>query len=305
MSSNCSRPLTHGESLVITMVQTSLYIAAFLISLLLLVTSACLRFRRRISIERTETQFVVVGCVLSLYSLVSSFHWVTFYEESNNATAEGCTAVAVFSQYNLLCLLVATSCIGVHLILLLWQPKFLSVIEEQKRNRYKCLEILYITLIIFVPLIFLPWPFISRSYGKTGHLCWIREHGDSNCNTGGFIEQIVLYYLWSFLVFGFTTAVALVILVTLCRRRTPRKGDANIYALLCYMIIFVIANVVGVVVRIYNRIEYPVHSYPLEFVQSVIFPLRTAFIAATLLIRVCYMYAHRSSKEYKRLAHVH
>lgn len=304
MPSNCNASTEENK---ITSVQTALYLAAFLTSLLLLIISACVRFRRRISIERTETQFVAVGCVLLLYSFFSSFHWIVLYDNSRPAEAL-CTAVAFFTQYSLLSLLVATNCIGVHLLLLLWQPKFLRVIEEQKRQRYKYLEILYVVLIIFLPFIFLPWPFIHNLYGSTGHLCWIKIRDSYNHNYSsayllpGFIEQIVLYYLWSFLAFSFTSVVAVVVMFTICWH-TPRKGTANVYTLLCYLVIFVAANAVGLSIRIYNWVERPVQSCGLELAQSIIFPLRTGFIAGVLLIRVCFIYKNLKS-EYKRLVYL-
>eukprot|EP00731_Ephydatia_muelleri_P011730 Em0006g624a len=298
-SNNTSTP---EENLVFTGVQTALYVAAFLISLPLFIISTYVRFRKRVSIERTETQFVAVGSVLLVYSFFSSFHWVVLFDTQSAATA-GCTAVAVISQYNLLSLLVATTCIGVHLLLLLCQPKCLRVIEEQKRQRYKYFEILYIFLIIFMPLILLPWPFIENLYGKTGHLCWIGINGNNSTGVlSGFIEQIVLYYLWSFLVFGFTTIVTIVIIFTICRH-TARKWSANIYTLLCYIVIFVIVNAIGLAIRVCNWMGCSAHSHRLEHVQSIIFPLRTGLIAAVLLIRVCYIYRN-FRKEYKRLIYI-
>ena len=306
MSNNCSA-VTPEERLTIVTVQTALYVAAFVTSALLFITSACVRFGKRISIERTETHFVAIGCILLLYSLVSSFHWVAFYEDTSNAVA-GCTAVAILSQYSLLSLLVATTCIGAHLLLLLCQPKFLRVIDEQKRHRYKHLEFLYIGLIISLPLAFLPWPFLKNLYGRTGHLCWIkaRESDRHNCNVTiqilpGFLEQIVLYYLWSFLVFGFTIFVTLFIMILICRR--TRKGNANIYTLLFYLVTFVAANVIGLFIRIYTWFTYSSHIYTLELVQSIVFPLRTVFIAAVLLTRVCYV-CRTSRREYKKLIHL-
>ena len=295
MSSNGNTSTAPEENWVFT--QTALYIAAFLISLALFVISACVRFRKHVSTERTETQFVAVGGVLSLYSLFSSFHWVELFDSTAPA---GCITVGFFTQYGLLSLLVATTCIGVHLLLLLYPPKFLRVIEEQKRQRYKYLEILYIILIIFIPLVFLPWPLINNLYGKVGHLCWIGKN-HSNDNSIGFIEQIVLYYFWSFLVFGFTIVVTISIMFTICRH-TARKGNANIYTLLGYMIIFLVANAIGVAIRVCNWMKCcSVQKHHLEHVQSIMFPLRTGLIAAVLLIRVCYIYRNKTKEQYKRL----
>eukprot|EP00731_Ephydatia_muelleri_P012772 Em0007g82a len=205
--------------------------------------------KQTISAERSERLFLYTGCAMTLYALVNSFQWLPLWD--NAIGHYGCVAVALLNLYSALSVLVMTCCIGAHLVIIMWQPHFIMVINEVKVKIYKKLEMLYLVVTIALPALLVPWPFINGRYGNAEGSCWIKSEEDSGCGPArdGIIEQIVLWYLWAFVLLVFTTAVVMVVMVTLCCA-TRTKGNANVYALFGYLVIFSITSLLGASVRI-------------------------------------------------------
>eukprot|EP00731_Ephydatia_muelleri_P012796 Em0007g106a len=131
--------------------------------------------KQTISAERSERLFLYTGCAMTLYALVNSFQWLPLWD--NAIGHYGCVAVKV--------------------------------------KIYKKLEMLYLVVTIALPALLVPWPFINGRYGNAEGSCWIKSEEDSGCGPArdGIIEQIVLWYLWAFVLLVFTTAVVVVVMV--------------------------------------------------------------------------------------------
>ena len=125
-----------------------------------------------------EEIFILVLAIFCIFEFSESFQWLALFDDF-----VGCTVLGVIREYTLISLQVIMVCLGTHLLILMTKPKCLQVINEVKLKRYKIIQKIYVTVSFLVPVVFVPWPFISVQYGKQGNICWLRDPsscGDSS-----------------------------------------------------------------------------------------------------------------------------
>ena len=195
-------------------------------------------------------------------------------------------------------ILVITFCIGIHLLLLVCRPKCLnSNIEEEKLRRYRRLDLGYIIYPLVIPVLFILWPWINSCYGDAGDWCWI-EAWDESCNhvIDGFLEQILLWYMWVLLLMAFTTvATAITSSCLLCYMYYKRKNneldqkglcDVKICTLLIYLVLCLVVNVIGLADRAIQWQESRL-PYPLLISHSIVYPSWGILSATVVYVVVC------------------
>ena len=279
---NCTT-ITELQTLTITMVQTGTLLLAFIGNALSMFLTGYFYCCRTISVERTERLFVYITFFTTLSTFIQTFQWVSYF---NGGVANiSCTIVAMLNLYSTVATVLITSCVGAHLLILLWQPKCLKVINEAKVRIYKQLEWAYLSVSAFLPIFFLPWPFINNRYGDTGAYCWIKSMTD-DCRPAydGIAEQIVMWYALAFAVFVFTSIVVVVVMVVVCIY-AKKKGDANIYTIIGYLLLSVVTGLFFVSLRIIDwagGTTYPIRLAQASIisfdylVRSLVFIVRTA-----------------------------
>ena len=123
------------------------------------------------------------------------------------------------------------------------KPKCLQVINEVKLKRYKIIQKIYVTVSFLVPVVFVPWPFISVQYGKQGNICWLRDPsscGDSNLSN--IVNHLLMWNIWALLVWLYIVAVFAYIFYTFCshKRSTTRKPDLNSITIILILTVYLV-----------------------------------------------------------------
>ena len=127
--------------------------------------------------------FIVILAIFCIFEFSESFQWFALFDDF-----VGCTVLGVIREYTMISLLVIAVCSGTHLLILMTKPKCLQVINEVKLKRYKIIQKIYVIVSFLVPIVFVPWPFISVQYGNQGDMCW--------CVTRPAAVVIVVYPIW-------------------------------------------------------------------------------------------------------------
>ena len=267
---------------------------------------------KMVSTERTEKLLLYLVIFSMAYSFVNCFQWFRLLVQYGKPeTSVGCAIVGFGITYFGDGILVIAFCIGIHLLLLVCRPKCLnSITEEEKLKRYKRLELGYIISAIITPVPFVVWPWINYRYGPAGQWCWIKTR-DENCNelTDGFIQQILLGYLWVFVLIAFSTVVTATTSGLLCYYRKKRivlgQKDNYIYikirSLLFYLVVTLVVNVIAVANRSIQW-KHKDSPYPLVFVHAIAYPFWGSLSAIVVYFVVYYNWKrvgqHRKPKPF-------
>ena len=150
----------------ITYVSLSLF--SFVTGLIALLLNQCYysHCKDRHQTDSMEQIFTVVIAICCIFELSDCFQWFALFDDF-----VGCTVLGAVREYDMISLLVILFCLGTHLLILMTKPKCLQVINELKLKRYKIIQKVYVVASFLVPIIFVPWPFISVQYGKYGYVC--------------------------------------------------------------------------------------------------------------------------------------
>ena len=295
---NCNSTLIEPHFLAVNLVWCLVSLVAFvmcIVATLLSLYQFCWK-TKTVSTERTEKLLLYLVIFSTIYTCVNCFQWSRLLiQHGESKTYVACAMVGFGIQYWGTGILVITFCIGIHLLLLVCRPKCLeNALKKQKR--YKALNVGYLITAIFVPLLFVPWPWINVRYGDAGHWCWI-EAWDESCNRviDGFLEQILLWYLWVFLLMAFTAVVSAITSGRLCYMYYKNKQigldpkqyiNIKIYTLLIYLALCLVVNVVGLTNRSIQW-EEGRSPYPLLVLHAMIYPL-WGCLSATVVYVVVY-----------------
>ena len=267
--------------------RVGLSILSVLISIPVLVLRVLQCYKRSDLIKHTDRLMVYACITTTLYALVESTQTVRIYNLERI-----CTVIGVFVQYFSLSILIITTCIGCHLIILICHT---SCLKHPPRNTdmFKKHEVVYLFLTVLLPLLFIPWPFMYNSYGHSGAFCWI-EITDEDCKPvrHSVVLVAMLYYVWVALVLPFTLGVVVAVVVTLCLRRA-QKVRFSTYVVLFYMVVFFVTFAVNMIAGILVWSDPSAVWYVM--IQSVAEPFFTIFTTATLLVQLCWSKCHVSS----------
>lgn len=164
--SECTMPDNQLKIINILYASVSLFsLTTGLISMLINRYYSC-HYKDRHKIDPTEGiffLFLIGGCN---FELSESFQWILLLDNSVS-----CSVLGAVREYLSVSMLVIVACLGTHLLILMTQPKCLRVINEEKEKRYKVLQWIYFSASFLIPVVFVPWPFISTKYGKDVYFC--------------------------------------------------------------------------------------------------------------------------------------
>ena len=272
---------------MVTITYASLSFLSFVIGLIALVLNRCYycRHNDRHQTDPMEEIFIVGLAISCIFEFSESFQWFALFDDF-----VGCTVLGVIKQYTLISLLVIMVCLGTHLLILMTKPKCLRVINEVKLKRYKIIQKIYVIASFLVPIVFLPWPFISVQYGNQGDLCWL--HDPSSCgdrSLSNIINRLLMWYSWALLVWLYIVAVFAYTFYTYCshKRSTTRKPDSNSITIILILTVYLVELAFSLAGLLHRWIKKQ-YSFPLTVLMVVITPLTLMIYFIILIIRqVC------------------
>ena len=251
------------------------------------------------------------------FSLTLSLELLALHYESKSVYFRRvCEAVGFMTQYSTWVKLMFTACLTFHLFCL--AVFFKNFIK---------LEVMYVLISVFSPLLHVWIPFIKHSFGMSGAWCWIRGWKDDCARekyTLGLIEQFALWYGPFFLV-ALVDALAIVTMViTLAiraskeRRRSSvsdmepllnqtrdQKKEAlkQLLPLLIYPLLFLMLILFALVDRMYGALAKSA-SYPLAIIHAVFGLSWGLFAGLALILHLCLL-KEWSKKKRKWVSHAH
>eukprot|EP00731_Ephydatia_muelleri_P011731 Em0006g625a len=260
---NCSKPSNLYANMSVTKINI-VYSSMFTVSLVLNIPAVLLTyqfFKRAVSTEYSDGIYLIISLVLLLLSFIESFQWIFL-----SSSETGCTVLAAFREYGMVSLLVIITCTAIHLLLLVKQPKWLMVIDEIKRRRHRKLLKMYFLVTFLVPLLFVPWPFLTQGYGRSYFVCWIISNQCHEYPHG--IEQFLLWHIGAILVWAFTTLVIAVVVHNMgcCSIKNLTTNFATLLSMMVLLLICILTNLANFVVyyssidnpKVYAALLYPV-----------------------------------------------
>ena len=230
------------------------------------------------------------------------------YDSKSQYSKSACEAVGFLTQYSTWVKLMFTACLMFHLFCL----------TVFFKNFYK-LEIAYVLISVFSPLLHVWIPFINHSFGMSGAWCWIRGWKDDCAKekyTLGLVEQFTLWYGPFSLVALIDALAIIVIFVVMAVRafrerrhhfdhnheplltqiRDPKKeAFKQLLPLLIYPLLFLVLILSAMVDRVYDAIAKSA-SYPLAMIHAVFGLSWGLFTGLALILHLCLL------KEWKRMA---
>ena len=249
--------------------------------------------------EYSEGIFVIYSLALLVVSFVESFQWV--FQFTGHYTGQiACQILAVCREYVFMTLIFITACTGVQLSLLVRQPKCLMVIDELKRKRHRNILMSYAMVTFVLPLMFLPWPFISHGYGRNDYTCYIiPDH---------IVDQLFLWHVWAYLVWFFTLLVIILVLRTM-RCKKLNNLTTNSITLLIIMIVFMLGILMNTAVFVMDAALTPTRGYCeyswLLYTEAIFTSLPMIIISLVLLLRVYKKGQLTATRKIKHQIHYH
>ena len=271
-----------------TITYASLSFLSFVIGLIALVLNRCYycRHRNRHQTDSMEEIFIVVLAIGWIFAFTDSFQWFALFDDF-----VGCTVLGVIREYTLISLLVIMVCLGTHLLILMTKPKCLQVINEVKLKRYKIIQKIYVIVSFLVPIIFVPWPFISVQYGNQGFICWLRDPAGScgNSSLSNIVSRLLMWHIWALLVWLYIVAVFAYTFYTYCshKRSTTRKPDLNSITIILILTVYLVELTISFTFLLQGWIQ-KLYPFTLMVLVAVMIPLTLMIYFIILIIRqVC------------------
>ena len=270
MDSNGSTLASDSQLKIATILNTNLTLLTLITGLIAIVLNRWYHchHKDKYQIDPMERIFLFM---LTTCCMLECFNWFVLL---NNFV--GCTVLGAVREYIIISSLVIFTCLGTQLLILTTQPKCLQVIKEEKLKRYKIIVYIYLTVSLLVPILFIPWPFISVQYGRGEYYCWLRD------DVSYFISRFLMWYIWAFLVWLFTVGVLVLVLYKYCVHRgissTKWKLDVNIGPMISILTAFVVVGAIVVILQLINNYS--------SFIQDILITVLTSIVWMILLIIV-------------------
>ena len=220
------------------------------------------------------------------------------YFKINSTTEDAfkgpCTILGFFVHWSSMCYVFAAAGTIVHAIILMCiiirYPQCLSTNNIPSccipRAREVVVDIVYLSIVILVPLIFMCPPLIKGSYGLTKAWCWIQaDTGFDQINYG--------YYIYEGL--GILCFAALVILSIIYCKLSPNNSRAKvllfrILMMTMFVLFYIIFMTIDMVVYIYYTHPY----YAVMVMEAVGPPIGILIVPLGFLCSFYYQHFHRT-----------
>ena len=202
--------MTDTQIKITNIVYTSLSFLSFI---------QCFRYKNKYQFDPIGQMFIFALAVFSTFEAFESFQWILLFHD-----AVGCTVLGALREYIIVSVLVVVVFFGIHLLLVMTQPKCL---QEEKQKKYKMLLRIYFITSLSVPVLFAPWPFITIKYGKDEYLCWLAD--TDRCNTSGVsvvevFTRVLMWHLLAVLVWLFSAVVVIFAFCQYCVHKSVSNG---------------------------------------------------------------------------------
>lgn len=279
---------TDPQTRALNIMYTTLSLLSFAVGLIALILNRCYYcpYKDKRSSDPTEDVFFIVLVSSCVFELSDCFQWFVQFDNF-----VGCDVLGAIREYAIISLLAVMVCLGTHVLILMWQPKFLSVINEVKAKRHKIIQKIYLVVTFLLPIAFVPWPFIGLQYGKQGYVCWLRKTGCGVSSVSNVLNHLFLWYLWALLAWLFAVAVFALFLCKYCccARRgasTARtwRPDLNSTAIMSLLTVFVVQFMASAVGLVWGWVTGS-NSFPAEVFVAVVTPVSLLIFFVILIVR--------------------
>ena len=301
-TSNCSNNETEIHNIYTPIALSGMCLISLVVSIpgvVLGLHEYCIK--NNISNLRTERLLLYLSCVASVMSLVGSFQWIAIFTAQSDKLKNICSAVGYIWLVTGIFQTTITFCLGVHFFIQICQPKQLNVLRDEKIQKYKKLEFVYLSTAIVLSLILSPWPFLDGSFGYNQWICWIniQKNHSSDHNGVGFIEVTALL-IFITITFLFTICVVVVIQVMVCLKKRSTK---NLYipVFMTYLIVSLVIVIVTLVVN-FPLNQYVISIHTIQSISSI--SIGVSPLTASLVTSVAVIYKRlniSSSNSHQRL----
>ena len=244
------------------------------------------RYKNKYQFDPIGQMCLFALAVFSTFELLESFQWILLFHD-----VVGCTVLGAVREYILISILTIIAFFGIHLLIVMTQPKCLQVIQEEKQKKYKMLQRMYFITSLSVPVLFVPWPFITIKYGKDVYLCWLTETDCYNTSGVAVVDIVTRLLMWHFLaviVFLFSAVVVTFAFCQYCVHKSASNGyksttNENVTFLVSILIFFILAVVSSGAIFISQQVTRKL-SFTIELLAAIILPLM--LIVHTLIINI-------------------
>ena len=279
--------LTETQIRVINIIYTGLSFVSFIVALLSVIFNQCRRYMYKDCSENDPIQGIfahslIVSCLAEMFQ---SFQWFLLLKNSI-----WCTILGLITEYMMLSMLIVITCLGVHVLVMLTQPKCLRVIKEEKQKIYRKLLLVYIIAAFGLPLLIVPLPFFTTGYGEDEFLCWLSDIDRCTGSHRAVIDNItrtLMWHLWAVLLWIFTIAVVIFAFYRYCFKKptnTATKVDSNIISILALLITFIVAVADNALVFLREVISER-SSFPLVLQAAILTPLALMMFSFILIVQ--------------------
>ena len=171
----------------------------------------------------------------------------------------------------------------------------------------KMLLRIYCITSLSVPILIVPWPFITIIYGKDEYLCWLAD--TDRCNTSGVsvvevVTRLLMWHLLAVLVWLFSAVVVIFAFCQYCVYKSVSNGykstpNENVTSLVSLQIVFVLVVAANGVLFAWEQITQKT-SFPIALLAAILTPLM--LIVLTLIINIRKVRAGREHYMFESLA---
>ena len=276
--------MTDTQIKICNIVYASMSFLSFIAGLLTLILDQCHhhRYKNKYQFDPIGRMCLFALAVLSTFELFESFQWILLFHDV------GCAVLGAVREYIMISILTTVAFFGIHLLIVMTQPKCLQVIQEEKQKKYKMLQRMYFITSLSVPVLFVPWPFITIKYGKDVYLCWLAETDGCHTSVVEVITYLLVWQILAVIVFLFSAVVVTFAFCQYCVHESACNGykstpNENVTFLVSILIFFIIAVAGSAATFISQQITRK-SSFLIDLLSAILLPC--LLIVHTLIINI-------------------
>ena len=282
--------MTDSQIRITNIVYTTMSFLSFISGAASIVLNHCYHYcnKDRHQGDTLQGMLILALALFSTFELFESFQWILLL---NNVAS--CTVLGAIRESVMISLLVIIACFGIHLLILMTSPKCLQVITEVKQKRYKMLLRAYVIASLLIPLLFVPWPFITMKYGKDEYICWLAY--TDRCNVSDvqplrdIVGHLLMWNMWAVIVWVFAVIMILLAFYQYCVHRSASKGTKskpreNVTFIVTFLTVFIIAVAANALPFVWWLITKK-SSFPMALQAVIITPLMPMVYTMVVTVR--------------------